>query len=229
MGTKDISSGIMYIVTSRSGYANQILCKACDSNITPIKSITSSSPVNLVCLTSGPRGLFAIDLNSLSFGRLDDKTGEFKRMNYLPGNAISYTSVGAISHTSSVGVNAKFERRKKKKRTGGDNRRNIVDPYSNVGLVFAQDSHGVLHYIDKDGIHYKTKKKNEMKKTGIIFSSNLINNGDESSLPSRCGEFDGSDIIAVLSSSSNEEGEEANKSTILRYSFLRSTVTSQIL
>merc|ERR1711862_23639 len=157
--TKDISSGIMYIVTSRSGYANQILCKACDSNITPIKSITSSSPVNLVCLTSGPRGLFAIDLNSFSFGRLDDKTGEFKRMNYLPGTAISYTSVGAISHTSSVGVNARFERRKKKKRTGGDNRRNIVDPYSNVGLVFAQDSHGVLHYIDKDGIHYKTKKK----------------------------------------------------------------------
>ena len=82
----------------------------------------------------------------------------------------------------------------------------IKGPYN--AYAFAQDSNGVLHYINGDGKHYdNSDDSNQMKPSGVIFQTKNLG---------ICGEFDGSDLLAA----STQRGT-------IRYSLIKATTYAQ--
>lgn len=162
--TQDKASGTLYALKGfKKGDQNLIaVCSKKSIDVAPI----SPSSVALTCLTSGPSGVYAIDLESKSFGAINVKSGKFTRV--------------------------------------GD----LASPYDMY--AFAQDVDGNLHYINGDGIHFKSKAKGspKMQETGVVFPTDVADGF--------CGDFDGSDILAA---------NFGIKGGIVRYSLLTSSVT----
>ena len=159
--THDSSTGKVYAITSNAG--KQVLTQICKSSDMTIADISPTS-AQLVCLASGKKGTFALDMKAKYFGKLNIKTGTF-------------VSIGRIK-----------------------------GPYN--AYAFAQDTNGVLHYINGNGKHYdNSNDKNQMKPSGVIFQTKNLG---------ICGEFDGSDLLAA----------STLKGTV-RYSIIKSTTYAQ--
>lgn len=82
--TQDLSTEKVYAITESGSLIR--LCKSSSETIAEI----SPSDVELVCLTSGKRGVFAIDMNAKEFGKLNVNTGRFTSEGKIPGPYNAY-------------------------------------------------------------------------------------------------------------------------------------------
>ena len=97
------SKGVTYALTSNNNQALVQLCKSSHASVTNI----SPSTVNLVCLTSGKKGIFAINIKSKTYGKLSTNTGSFKSKGNLPDLRTKYVFAqdndGVLHYISSDG------------------------------------------------------------------------------------------------------------------------------
>lgn len=133
--TNDDKNNKYYVLSGYDSGLQTLLEYKCNSNKEEFTLVGAiSATLLLSCLTSGPSGLYAVNILSKEVGKLDIIKDKNKNNNVIKWNAVS----------------------------------NLVGPYD--AYVIAQDSNGMLHYINGDGKYYTSSNNKSLEeKKGMLF------------------------------------------------------------
>jgi len=106
--TNDPISGNTYVISRETTSNTQRINRLCEGELHDAIPISPSS-INLYCLTSGPSGVYAVETNGLSIGKLDTITGEWTYLAPLKPSdglipfVIGQNSEGVLYHANDNG------------------------------------------------------------------------------------------------------------------------------